>query len=100
MMSIKYSSLFQIQLCYCLLFMVSLTMFMSIYHILKLSMLILLSLAVSSSLPSYVSPSFLPNHPWPCENIVWLTPGLLLLFFLDRKKEHVSRFKQIIKIIS
>ena len=94
------SVLTQVQLCYCLLFMVSLTMFMSICHLLKLVMLILLSLVVSSSLPSYFSPSILPNLPWPCENVVLLTPGLLLLFFLDRNQEHVSRFTEIMRIIS
>jgi hypothetical protein len=73
-------------------------MFMSIYHLLKLAMLLLLSLAVSASLPSYFSPSFLPNHPWPCENVLWLTPGLLLLFFLDRNQEHVSRLTEIMRI--
>ena len=80
---VDYVSL-QVQLCFCLLLMISLAMFMSIYHLLKLPMLILLSLVVSSSLPSYFSPSFLPNLPWSCENVLWLTPGLLLLFFLDR----------------
>ena len=95
----EYSFLPQIQLCYCLLFLVSLTMFMSIYHLLKLPMLILLSLVVSSSLPSYFSPSFLPNLPWSCENVLWLTPGLLLLLFLDRNQEHVSRFTDIMRII-
>jgi hypothetical protein len=79
--------------------MVSLTMFMSIHHLLKLVMLILLSLAVSSSLPSYFSPSFLPNLPWSCENVVLLTPGLLLLFLLDRNQEHVSRLTKIMRTI-
>ena len=87
----KYLFLFQVQICYCFLFMVSLTMSMSIYHLLKLSMLILVSLLVSYSLPSYFLPSFLPFLPWPLKNIILLIPGLTLLFFLDRNQEHVSR---------
>ena len=90
----------QVQLCFCLLLMISLAMFMSIYHLLKLVMLLFLSLAMSSSLPSYFTPSFLLNLPWPYENVVLLTPGLLLLFFLDRNQEHVSRLTEIMRIIS
>ena len=81
----------QVQICFCLLLMVSLSMFMSIYHLLKVTMLILLCLAVSASLPSYFLPNFFLLLSWPCSNLVLLTPGLGLLFLLDRHQEHVSR---------
>ena len=78
----------QVHICFCLLFMMSISIFISIYHILKLSMLLLLSLAMSSSLPSYLPPSILP---WPCNNMLLLTPAILLLFLQDRRQEHIAR---------
>jgi hypothetical protein len=87
---IVYNTL-QLHLCYCLLFMISLTMHMSAYHLMKGSMLTLLTLVVSASLPSYFQSRFLLFIPWPLQNFLLLSPGLMLLFVLDRYQEFNSR---------